>query len=155
MASIRLNNGAEAVVDDEFSHLSAWRWGAWKNPDIRGCYAGRMVRAADGKQLAVYLHHAVIGRPIDRSLVVDHINGNALDCRAANLRIVDRRSNCANSWGRRIGKFKSRFFGVIRERETWAASIRNNGKRLRIGGFRTEEAAGRAYQKLLTFLSGR
>lgn len=74
---------------------------------------------------------------------VDHINGNRIDNRGANLRPADRYQqawNAAPSKGRR-------FKGTCKHGPSFRAEITCNGKRTRLGPFRTEEEAARAYDR--------
>ena len=49
----------------------------------------------DGR--AVYLHRLIVGCPTDK--VVDHLNGNPLDNRRANIRVTDKAGNGRNRTG--------------------------------------------------------
>lgn len=76
---------------------------------------------------------------------VDHINGETLDNRSANLRVVSPRQNRLNS-----GKHKpltSRFKGVYwsKTANKWHVQLRVNGKTVHIGFFASEEEAARRY----------
>jgi hypothetical protein len=79
--------------------------------------------------------------------LVDHINGNGLDCRRENLRLCTAKENAHNRkpWAKaKISKFK----GVTRyhpRRPGWDAQICSDGKVLYLGHFATEEEAARAY----------
>ena len=55
-------------------------------------YARKFTRRLK-KQKVVYLHdlimESVIGRPLKKTEHVEFLNGDSLDCRKANLRLVD------------------------------------------------------------------
>lgn len=88
------------------------------------------------------LHRILMGDP--QSLQVDHINGDPLDCRRSNLRLVTGAQNRGNTKAR---AGTSRFKGVHRDRRTrsWTAAINFGGRVRRLGSFATEEDAARAY----------
>lgn len=112
------------------------------DPDVK-LAAGRHWKVArDGyvrDSNSVSLHRELTNAP--RGLVVDHINGDTLDNRRANLRVCEQRQNLWNGRPHRDGS--SRYRGVSRMRRsgTWRAQIQ--GKHL--GFFRSEEDAARAY----------
>jgi hypothetical protein len=82
---------------------------------------------------------------ITDSLMVDHINGNKLDNRLNNLRLVTRRKNgqnqCSHREGRLVGSYQSTGF------RGWRAQIRVSGKVKALGSFATEQEAHEAYVK--------
>jgi hypothetical protein len=83
---------------------------------------------------------------------VDHINGNPSDNRLSNLREASRSENGAN---RTIhSNNKSGFKGVTKHRNKWAACVRMNNKRYRLGVFDTPELAHKAYLKKAKELHG-
>ena len=84
---IELSNGALALVDMADRHLvSEYRWhpGGTKNG-----YAIARVKGAN-----VYLHRLIMGAGTDD--MVDHIDGDPLNCLRSNLRYVTRSQNAAN-----------------------------------------------------------
>jgi hypothetical protein len=92
------------------------------------------------------MHRMVMKAPPD--MLVDHINQNGLDNRRSNLRLATGAQNQRNAHGRGIHRGKpssSRFRGVSRSGMKWSAHISVNGKNIRLGTFRTEEQAARAY----------
>lgn len=89
-----------------------------------------------------YLHRLLMGAKPGQD--VDHINGNKMDNRRANLRLASRRQNAANSPARK-GKFK----GVHRHTQNgnWIAQMRYGGKTHHLGVFETELEAALAYDR--------
>lgn len=87
--------------------------------------------------------HRLIMQPPPR-LVVDHINGNTLDNRRANLRVCTNAENIRNS---RINTGSSRFKGVYydKAKARWKAQIGYDNQRFHIGFYATEEEAAIAY----------
>jgi hypothetical protein len=77
---------------------------------------------------------------------VDHINGNKIDNRRANLRIVTRSQNQMNRMKSGEGmssKFKGVSFAALRQR--WVAYITQDRIKIQIGYYKDELAAARAY----------
>ena len=133
---------------EEVSSLRSCRsWnGKHAGREAGSACAGRYVMIkVDGTML---LAHRVISTMIDGEIrpdaVVDHINGNGLDNRLANLRVVTPKLNSRNTalrsdstsgvagvyWSARSGK--------------WHASVRVNGRRKSLGYHETLEQAAAA-----------
>jgi hypothetical protein len=99
MKELQLTRGYSALLDDaDFEKLSANKWMANVNGyQVRACRQYRV----EGKVKQIYLHHAVLN--VDPAQLkaegkeVDHINGNPLDNRKENLRIVDHFTNMRNT----------------------------------------------------------
>lgn len=74
---------------------------------------------------------------------VDHIDNNPANNHPLNLRLADRHENLANqkTQTRRQGKFK----GVYKNASSYYAKIKNYGKQIYIGSYRTELEAAKAY----------
>lgn len=79
-------------------------------------------------------------------MMVDHINGNGLDNRRANLRWATKKQNAHNSANRKR-KGTSKFKGVDwdKRRNKWRAQICTDLKNKFLGYFSTEHAAAIAY----------
>ena len=91
IAKIKLKTGEVASVDMSDVHLvNEYRWhrGGTKNK-----YAVAYARKGRGKP-PLYLHRLILGAGAGD--IVDHVNGDPLDCRKENLRIVTRSQNAAN-----------------------------------------------------------
>jgi hypothetical protein len=132
--TIPLTQGKETIVDmADYAKFCGENWAAHRNGST--FYA---VRNAMGR--AFKLHRLIIAAP--RGSIVDHINGDGLDNRRSNLRIV---SSSENSQNRRAVGGGPRFKGVSRRSGGYGASIFYNGSRRWLGTFRTAEDAARAY----------
>jgi hypothetical protein len=142
---IALTQGKYAIVDpDDYERLSKYRWCALRRKN--GYYAGRTasVRSRERGRY-ILLHRAIIDPAYP--LVVDHINGNGLDNRRANLRAVTQAQNVLNGVHKKRADSHSRYRGVswhIR-RKKWVVQICCNGKNRTAGYFDNEVDAARAY----------
>ncbi len=92
------------------------------------------------------MHRLILELPsyADMRVDVDHVNGDGLDNRRANLRITTRAQNLANSGGR---EGSSTYKGVSFESQTsrWKAQITVDGRNRSLGRYDTEEEAATAY----------
>ncbi len=143
---IPLTKGKYAIVDaEDYEDLSKYRWCAVRGRDT--FYAMRSGRRRKGQRRKYYQMHREVMR-IGENKVCDHINGDGLDNRKANLRAV----TCAqNSWnsGKSRGVSQSKYKGPAwdsRDRR-WEVRISVNGRRIYIGRFKEEIEAARAYDK--------
>jgi len=90
------------------------------------------------------MHREVAHTP--EGLECDHINGNSLDNRKANLRSATRQQNCWNSRKRRP-KSLSKYKGVSYSKRgrPWKAMLTVNGKTTYLGSFDDQKQAAKAY----------
>lgn len=131
------------VIDrDDASIARRYRWNAVR---ISGRYY-----AISGDRLL----HRLIMEPIPDGMEVDHIDGDSLNNRRSNLRIVSHAQNNMNkvlqsnntsgfkgvSWNRNAGK--------------WSASIKKRNRKRHIGLFASREEAARAYDDAARELHG-
>lgn len=143
MIEIPLTRGLFAKIDDDDLPLVLGR--AWSAHDgQRTTYARAALARKSGKSPRVYMHRVIIGAA--PGVEVDHINGDGLDNRRANLRIATRSQNLGNMSKPSTGK-SSQYKGVtwLPNRKKWAARIRNNGRTRHLGVFLSELDAARAY----------
>lgn len=127
-------------------------------------FAGVKLRAQPKKNGGVYIRvsrtqellHRLIMRP-DSGLVVDHINGDTLDNRRANLRICTRAQNLRNAKTRRHSSTGVKGVYVRANKNSpmpWRAKIQADGKIFRLGKFATAEEAHAAYCEAASRLHG-
>jgi len=135
---IKLTNGKYCLVDDCDYHLNEFNWYSKSKSED---YPMRIIKI-DGRYLKIYMHHAIVGRPINGK-EVDHLNGNTLDNRRENLRIVSHRENMQN----RIEKRRNAFVGISRHKNRWQAKIHIKGKRKFLGLFDNRFEAQEEYLK--------
>lgn len=145
METIKLSKGLLANIDRQDSHLGLMKWCAVKVGNT--FYAMKKVK---GK--TVLMHHAILGKPIGKSMVVDHIDGNGLNNLRSNLRIVSQRVNSLNNHRKRV---KSAYHGVhyFKGRKRPYSKIKVGNKEIYLGQFDNEEDAHMAYQKKLNELN--
>jgi hypothetical protein len=125
------------VDDDVFLWASHWQWYAKKSD-----YTAYAYRPAGISKNARALHRLAVDAPEDKT--VDHIDGNGLHNRRANLRSCTKSQNLQGHRHKRE-ESSSQYRGVSASRKGWAAHINPGGKGISLGRFDTEEAAARAY----------
>ena len=94
MKDIDLGKGRVSRVDDEdYIALIQFRWSAIKG--MNTYYAFReSFNQARGITTMIPMHREILN--VGKNSEVDHINGNGLDNRRDNLRVVPHKVNCAN-----------------------------------------------------------
>lgn len=124
------------------------KWFAHDSSSKKG-YWGNYVMSTDRK---MRLHRYVM-RLDDPVLIVDHINGDTLDNRKSNLRVITRSDNGMNV-RKRINN-TSGYTGVQLNSRTnlWKACIWLHGKNFYLGEFDTKEQANIAYRTAAKVLS--
>ena len=136
------NLGLVAFVDDEdYTWLRQWNWSAVSTQRLNGGYAMRRDNSS-GK--TILMHRLLLDAP--EGMEVDHINGNGLDNRRANLRLVSLQQNRQNrSKGRNN---QSGFKGVTFDKKSgkWAMSFR--------ALFDSAEEAAHVYDQLAALVYG-
>lgn len=138
---IPLTRGFLALIDEsDLPLVSDFKWFAADGNRTR--YAHRTINfMQSGRKTAriIRMHRLIVeAKPGD---IVDHINGNGLDNRRTNLRIVSHAENCQNRIGPRSDN-KSGANGVYLDSKIgWRAYITTDGKRKWLGVFSSFDAA--------------
>ena len=125
----RYPNGKWTVVEN---------WGNNSNGYCRVGFNGTMM-----------LHHVIVwilstGKDIPQGLEIDHINGNKIDNRIENLRLVTHRGNGQNRKEHRNGKLQGCYYKKLIKK--YVGQINISGKVIHIGRFETEKEAHEAYK---------
>lgn len=134
---IPLSRGKVAIVDDEdYEWLMQWRW------SYDGRVAFRGGRKYEGRK-NISMHRVITNAQPNQD--VDHINGDPLDNRKANLRCCAHAENQRNR--KKQAGTASTYKGVWwrKDVQRWAAGIMINQKQIHLGFFDSELDAARAY----------
>lgn len=117
-------NGMSVKVDDtdyeKYNHL---RWHLSST--------GYAIRRTNGE--TIRLHRLIMNCP--EGMVIDHLNGDKLDCRRSNMRICSQEENARN-------RHNTKGYCYDKEKGRWM--VRYRGKFC--GRYNTEEEAKKAYQ---------
>ena len=148
MKYIPLTQGYRAIVNNrDYAKVAGFKW--YANVKKNTVYACRRRRQFEEGtfQADVKLHRFIMG--VTDDLQVDHINGNGLDNRRANLRICTVQQNGFNS---KLKGNKTGFKGVsylpnIRGSKHYRAQIMLNRKYIYLGYYRTPYEAAKAYNQ--------
>lgn len=141
LAYVTLTQGYETVIDaTDVPLVDRWKWAAIVSPSTVYVRRGSI---AKGVRFSVSMPRMLMAIP--DGLEVCHIDGNGLNNRRSNLRLVTRSQNRHNL---RISRNNtSGYKGVswCSRSETWRAQITLSGKILRLGSYPTAELAHAAY----------
>ena len=138
MKQIPLTQGKFAIVDDEdFERVNQFKWYAHKN-----CNTYYADRSVNDNLSSVSMHRFILDTPTD--MQTDHINGDGLDNRRANLRICTHAENQRNRSRQSINTVG--FKGVYPDRAGRVrALIMRDGKQIYLGSFLDPISAAHAY----------
>ena len=141
--------GYVLVDDDDFEWLNKYKWHCNKYG-----YAVKTHKKLNGIRSKLFMHGLLIYR--FPSMQVDHINGNKLDNRKENLRIVTPQQN---TWNTKKSKSNtSGYRGVYwhSQCKKWYSQIRTNKKKtIHLGMFNNKEDAASAYNKAALIQRGK
>ena len=140
---IPLTQGRFAIVDpQDYPRLSRYKWRLCRTKGKNVLYAERSIRLPGGRYSRILMHRQLIKAP--EGYVIDHINGNGLDNRRANLRLA---TVAQNAWNSRKRNPRSGYKGVCfaSDKGLWRAAIVCHGRRIHLGYFKDKITAAKAY----------
>lgn len=130
----------KVLVDDaDLPILLQYKWHVFK------VHQSHYARAFVNGKL-VYMHRLIM----NQDGLIDHINGNGLDNRRENLRVVTYSQNNANrnrQTTKRSSQYKGVFPDLLPGRTGWWVTLRVRGKKVYVGHYTTEEEAALAYDR--------
>jgi hypothetical protein len=142
-AVVTLAKGQKTFIDVcDLDLVKSWNWFATNGRAT--IYAARSDYTS-GKKKWVMMHRVILDCP--ENMFVDHINGDGLDNRKSNLRIVTHAENSFNR--KRYITNTSGHKGVswLRNSQKWIARISYRNTRKNLGLFNCITAAKIAYEK--------
>ena len=130
MRLLKLSNGGYVRLDNadfDWANMSGPWYGANVSTHLR--YARKHKRIGKYKYTKTYLHRLVAGAKAKE--IVDHVNGDTLDNRRSNLRVVGKSENGGN-------RTRKPAVGVYLTRtKRWVAKIKHNYKQIHLGTYNT------------------
>ena len=141
--AIPLNIGFAIIDAEDYEKVICYKW----TLSIEGrnlAYAKSSLKE-NGKRKSLSMHRLIMNPP--KGLQIDHINGNGLDNRKANMRIVTASQNSCNRRAVKNKKGKCIYKGVNSHMGKWRAYIRISGKLHHLGYFDSQKEAARAYNE--------
>lgn len=152
IAFVTLTQGYEAMIDvADALDVGRFNWSVKVIDEGRYIYAGRTERLSPTKVRAVSLHKHLFGPA--PGFLVDHIDGNPLDCRRSNMRLATPAQSVCN---RKVSRLSS--LGVkgvwINRSGRFQSSIQHSGVRHGLGAYATLEEASAAYAEAALRLHG-
>lgn len=143
MKLIPVSSNRRTIVDDDlYLFLNQFKW--WLTPSgSKKYYATTSIK---GKSV---LMHRLITNPPNWA-VVDHINGNSLDNRKCNLRVVSHFQNKRNLKTKKTSKYP----GVWRSKtkNKWIANVHFKGENIYLGSHDNENYAGALTQSIYNLI---
>ncbi len=135
-----------ALVDDwNYDYLNQFSWHVVKHKDKR--YARRIT--VDG---FIYMHKEIMA--LKGNGMIDHEDGNGLNCQEYNLRFSNYSQNNANK--KSAKNSTSKYIGVhwFTRKKKWKAQIQKDKKVICLGSYDDEEIAAMAYDKAAKEIHG-
>jgi hypothetical protein len=144
---IPLTRGKVAVIDEDMHELiSKYKWHYRTDG-----YAARGETKNKHKK-TIFMHNAVLNPP--NGTLCDHINGDTLDNRRVNLRIVTKLQNNIHSQRHRNNLSGYKGVGWNKGSNKWEVRIKHHGKVHRVGYYVDKEEAAKAYDKVARLYFG-
>lgn len=138
---IKMRNGTNIFVDDgDFKEMNKR---SWRNVAGYAATSEHWYDETDKRRTKTINMHRLINKT-PQGMMTDHINGNPLDNRKCNLRLVTAQQN---QWNKKTSRktSSSKYKGVSWTKWGWRAYIQVGKKYTSIGFFMAEEDAATAY----------
>jgi hypothetical protein len=139
--TFRINNGKLERIDLRRTD------GKWKVVDNKkNSGNGYCLVGFNGRMVS---YHVIVwilstGKDIPQGMEIDHINGNKIDSRIENLRLVTKRENQQNRKKHRAGRLVGAIYN--KERNYWQSQIKINKNQIFLGYYKTKQEANEAYK---------
>lgn len=144
---IPLTRGLFARVSPtRYRELSQWKWHAKRGRS--GFYAERGVYVAGDNPEHIKMSRQILGLDAGDPRMADHINGDTLDNRDENLRVVTASQNAANSKHRKHNTSGHRGVFWHKASGKWCVRVRFNNKHFYGGYFSDLHLASEAQRRL-------
>lgn len=149
-SKLSADKARELLDYDPATGLFRWKvsiQGQTKAGDIAGCENGngyRVITVSQVSYLAPRIAWLITHGEWPRAFV-DHINGNRMDDRIANLREATGSQNQANKGLQRNNKSGRKGVSFNQKRKVWAAFIAHKNKTIWLGYFQSADEAHAAY----------
>lgn len=149
--TIQLTQGQVTIIDEIDSDLAQHKWYAVYKKNMRKFYA---VRNGVPHILARTVLERNIGRPLVKSELCDHINGDTLDNRRCNLRVATHKENLTNRGMQRNNTAGFKGVSVYKRTGKYTAQIHVDSIKHHLGYFDTPIQAHKAYCDAALILHG-
>lgn len=151
MKKIRSTNGYTILVDDEYyERFSKYSWWAMVQKGQSHVNSVHRSTRVKGKRKCIRIAQEIIGKR--EGLMIDHINGNALDNRRSNLRFV---TNSQNQWNARLRAAKEgRGVHFSKRDNKFCAAINFGNLCVSMGYYSDQQSAEIAYEFASLMLHG-
>mgnify|MGYP001562305313 CR=1 FL=1 len=149
---IPLTQGKVALIDAaDLPLVSRYKWCADRHRHT--FYAMTKIRRSDRTWTTLYMHRLLLNAPL--SMKTDHVNGNGLDNRRANLRPATHAENLRNRGPQRNNTTGFKGVSFDKTRGKFQARIMLSGREIHLGRFITPQKAHAAYCAAAAKLHGK
>lgn len=151
--SLVLQNGLRVYVDEEdYNQLNKYNWYMRKvfskSGKLKSVPILTGIKNEHGKSKDKSIIHFILDLSIDEMVI--HLNGNYLDYRKENLKIINKKEH--NFYKKAVANTSSKYKGVTLDKRhnTWVSQTKVKGNRIYIGSFKSEDEAAKSYNKFIT-----
>lgn len=157
---IQLTKGQVAIVSDEDADLAQFKWHAFFDTRCAGGGKFRVrrrrskIQGGGHETLSRAVLERMLGRPLLRSELADHVNRDPLLNTRSNLRLATHSQNAMNKGKQRDNTSGYKGVTLRKDIHKWKAQIVSGGKHKCLGYFDTPEEAYVAYCEAAIELHG-